>query len=139
MLDLQAYYHITNGTLKGYVLRPKAISKCGSFGFFKGPHTNVEYRVHKKYLSTEEPDRSISKTKAEENECMATLHVAAHTYVSSENIKRIEGLRSTLRERIDTNMAEVNAIRAGTKIARINLERILNILLFLTIIVLLMG
>lgn len=116
-LNVETAYHVTNGVLKGYVLKPHRVSRCGSYGFFYDPMdraTLKEVRIHSKHLSTKEPERTIGMVEAEDTKAMAGLHIVAHSYVSSDNIKRIAALEAELKQRTETNMAEVKAIRQGT-------------------------
>lgn len=107
-------YHVLQGRLEGNALKPLKVSKCGSFAFFKDPLSDNEVRVHSKHLSTEEPARSIALTESKENESMVELQATAHSYVTSENLKRIETLRVDLVRRQQANMAEVEAIKSAT-------------------------
>jgi len=136
-LSVETAYHVTNGILKGYVLKPHRVSKCGSYGFFYDPMEPVrdkEIRIHSKHLSTREPERVIAKVQGEEKERMAALHATAHSFVSSENLVRIENLQQDLESRIETNMAEVHALRQGTRIGETPLwtpERIIMVVAIL--------
>jgi hypothetical protein len=109
-------YRINQGQLGGRVLESTRVSKCGSFVFF--PHLDREVRVHTKHLTELTEANFVDTTSKGEEKAMSELRATAFGYVTAKNVKRIENLKRELLERTDTNVAEVTAIRQGTRLDR---------------------
>jgi len=118
-LNTSTRYYVTNGALKGKALRPDRVSKCGNYGWFTYGQCGIaDKRIHTSHLSEKEPERTIAVTTNVDKDAMGELHGVAHGYVTSENMKRIEELKSRLNERTAVNMAEVRAITEGCEVER---------------------
>jgi hypothetical protein len=111
-LNTDSTYLVKQGGLKGQKLKPERVSKNGVFGWFK------DVRIYHKHLTEVTPSMITNFTLEEESKMMSELKAEAHTYVTSEDVKRIEKVKSELKRRTQANILEVEAIREGTGLSK---------------------